>query len=97
MEDELRGRTASNTAPTRVGIGHVDHLEPRAGLQRRLQVGPLAGRQVVDDGHPIAAFDKLIDEVRADEAGAPSDNAVHDGREGYDPARAGVPPAGASF
>ena len=50
-----------------------------AGARAVGQVLALAGGEVVDDRHLVAALDQRVDEVRADEAGAAGDECPHRG------------------
>jgi hypothetical protein len=59
----------------RPGVTDVGLDQLGAALERRRQVLPPAGRDVVHHGHLVAAVEQRVDEVRADEAGA----ACHEG------------------
>ena len=67
--------------------------------ERAVEVLALAGGEVVEDGHLVAALDERVDEVRADEAGAAGDESSHAGRGAAASLRAAgsrVPPPTAS-
>ena len=66
--------TAGAASPIAAGDGlrvaDVDVLEPGAVLFCLAEVLALPGREVVQDGHVVAARDQGVDEIRADEAGS---------------------------
>ena len=62
----------------RVADVGLDQLRRRARAAG--EVLALAGGEVVDDGHVVAALDERVDEVRADEPGASGDESLHAGR-----------------
>ena len=50
-----------------------------AARDRGAEVLAPAAREVVDDGHLVAAIEERVDEVGADEAGAAGDQGTHGG------------------
>ena len=76
VEDEL-GRSGGKDLRNGGSVGDVRDAQYRAPFDRLLKVRALAGREIVDHRHTVAAADERIDDVRADEAGAPCDETVH--------------------
>ena len=68
-----RPTTSATASASRMSIS----LERRAVRERPLEVLPLAGGEVVDDGHLVAAREERVDEVRSDEPGAAGDEGLH--------------------
>src|SRR5512138_4046873 len=68
-------------------------LEATTGGTGLGEVAQRAGRQVVDDVDDVALGDEPIDEVRADEPGAPDDQRVHGSDVGWAPSTSVVPAA----
>jgi hypothetical protein len=78
VEDDVGPRRGEDAAhPLRVA--DVGLLEARPARERRGEVLALAGGEVVDDHDLVAAVEELVDEVRADEAGAAGDQGTHGG------------------
>ena len=73
----MSGRAAANTLRMRSAsrMSASSKLARRATAPR--EVLALAGGQVVDDRHLVAAIEERVDEVRADEAGAAGDQGTH--------------------
>ena len=77
--EDASGFTRSTSSTHRVGVADVclDELGA-AARERAVEVLAPAGREVVDDGHLVAALEQRVDEVRADEAGAACDECPHE-------------------
>ena len=75
----MSGRAAANSAGHALGVADVGLVEARAARQRGAEVLALAGDEVVDDRHLVAAIEERVDEVGADEAGAAGDQGTHGG------------------
>ena len=71
------GFDAADHVRHRLRLADVDLRERRAVRERVLEVLPLAGGEVVDDGHLVAALEQRVDEVRSDETGAAGDECLH--------------------
>ena len=71
VEDGLRLRLGEDVGETRIADVHLDE----AGACG--DVLPLPGAQVVDDDNLVPSCQEGVDEVRADEPGAPCDNGTH--------------------
>ena len=76
VEDHVRLRAADEEAH-RARVADVDHLQLRAVRERLLEVLPLAGGDVVEHDHLVAAREQRVHEVRADEAGAACHECLH--------------------
>ena len=75
----MSGRWASKTATRRLAVADVELVELDPAAPGALEVLGLAGREVVDDGHLVAAVEQGVDEVRADEAGSAGHERTHGG------------------
>jgi hypothetical protein len=42
-----------------------------------LEIGPIAGREVVQHAHFVSALDERVHEIRADEPGSAGDECLH--------------------
>ncbi len=72
MEDHLGAHALEQLVPVDGEDVGLDELEAvGAGRPRALQVGELAVRQVVDDGHRMSIRQQPVDQRRPDEPGAP--------------------------
>ena len=92
MEDQL-GTRGRERLRDRLAIAHVHDAKVGAGRECMFEVRLLAGREVVDHGHPVAPGDQRVDQVRADEAGASGDEAVHRARRIVGPLHSGRLPS----
>ena len=75
----MSGRAAANTPAHAGRVADVGLVEAGAARQRGAEVLALAGGEVVDDGHLVAAIEERVDEVGADEAGSAGDQGTHGG------------------
>ena len=78
MEDDLG---AGAFEDPREGTGVADVLLEQLGAARERAVEVLAPsrREIVDDGHLVAAGEQGVDKVRSDEAGSAGDEGAHGG------------------
>ena len=75
----MSGRAEANTLRISSASRMSASSKPAPRDSAPLEVLALAGGQVVDDGHLVAAIEERVDEVRADEAGAAGDQGTHGG------------------
>ena len=72
VEDELdaAGRVVHALVAPQLALDDLDVVEPD-------EVAAVAGREVVEHAHLVAALEQAADEIGADEAGAPGDQNLH--------------------
>jgi hypothetical protein len=62
VEDQLGTRPLEHVGD-RLCVAYIGDLKPGAPSLRRFEVGALAGGQVVDHRHAVAALQQRVDEV----------------------------------
>ena len=76
MEDDL-GPLGSGQLLERGAVADVGLDQLRAGSKRSVEVLPLAGREVIDDDHLVAAREQGVDQIRADKPRAACHQSLH--------------------
>ena len=79
VEDDV-GPRADEHLGHALGVGDVDLVEGDPAAAGAVEVADPARREVVDDGHLVAAVEQGVDEVRSDEAGSAGHEGAHGGR-----------------
>jgi hypothetical protein len=77
MKDVI-GSLARQPARFQIADIALDHPEARGFLESRreriIEIGPMAGREVIEPDDVLAEGEKLLQQVGADETGSPGDN-----------------------
>jgi hypothetical protein len=76
VEDDLRPRLAEDLGD-RTGVGDARLAQDGASRQRPVEVLAPAGREVVEDGHLVAAGHQRIDQIGSDEPCSTRDQHPH--------------------